>query len=163
MGIKEYIYDEHWVRYIIVESLPCTPETKRTLYANYTCIKIKTLIKNTKNKLLYSHPPFPPPFCLWKTNSLTTMVAVKTSSLIVTGRETWIWSSLRRLMLREMSRLIHLENPWKSSILRFCHYLTWFCVNSSISWAFIKNHHQQLFNTTAAWGDSMSWGKEERI
>ena len=41
MRIKEYIYDEHYVMYRIVESLNCTPETCITLYVSYTAIKIK--------------------------------------------------------------------------------------------------------------------------
>ena len=42
MKIKEYTYhDKHWVKYRIVKSLYCTPETSMTLYVNYTSIKKK--------------------------------------------------------------------------------------------------------------------------
>ena len=35
IGIKEYIYDEHWVMYRIVKLLYCTPKTSITLYVNW--------------------------------------------------------------------------------------------------------------------------------
>lgn len=44
-GIKERTYTEHWVRYRPVQSLQCTPETNRTLYANSTGIGMKKLSK----------------------------------------------------------------------------------------------------------------------
>ena len=37
--------------YRIVEMLHCTPETNKTLYVNYTGIKIKNLIKKLKIKI----------------------------------------------------------------------------------------------------------------
>ena len=39
--VKYSYHDEHWVKYEIVESLYCTPETNITVYVNYTGIFLK--------------------------------------------------------------------------------------------------------------------------
>ena len=81
--------------------------------------RLKTKLRGILN-LPYSHLPLPSSMIALKTNSLTTMVAVKMSSLADTGRVRKGLELLQSLITRELSLLELSFKSLKSSILRLC-------------------------------------------